>query len=81
MVAQLDVALESARLYHDSQRREIRERIVGQFTARVRQTLDLETVLETAVQEVQQSLDLPEVMIRLATRWEDDGGAERTEAE
>jgi hypothetical protein len=31
----------------------------------MRETLDVETVLKTAVQEVRQALNLPEVVIRL----------------
>jgi len=34
-------------------------------TARIRETLDMETVLRTAVQEVRQALGLPEVVVRL----------------
>jgi len=66
LVVQLGAALESARLYQDIQRRATRERIIGQVAARVRQTLDVESVLKTAVQEVRQALGLPEVVVRLA---------------
>jgi GAF domain-containing protein len=68
LTEQLGVALESARLYQDTQRRAARERLTSQVTARVRETLDMETVLKTAVQEVRQALGLPEVVIRLAAR-------------
>lgn len=63
---QLGVALESARLYQDTQRRAARERLIGQVTARMRESLDVEMVLSTAAQELVQSLDLPEVTIRMA---------------
>jgi GAF domain-containing protein len=63
---QVGVALESARLYQDSQRRAARERLIGEVTGRMRETLDLESVLATAAQEIRQALDLPEVMIRLS---------------
>jgi GAF domain-containing protein/HAMP domain-containing protein len=65
---QLGVALESARLYQDTQRRAARERLTGQVTARMRETLDMETVLKTAVQEVREALGLPEVIVRLTTQ-------------
>jgi GAF domain-containing protein len=65
---QLGVALESARLYQDTQRRAARERLTGEVTARMRETLDMETVLKTAVQEVQEALGLPEVIVRLTTQ-------------
>ena len=42
--------------------------------ARVRETLDMETMLKTAAQEVRQALNLPEVTIRLAPRRTDKDG-------
>jgi GAF domain-containing protein/HAMP domain-containing protein len=71
---QLGVALESARLYEESQRRAVRERLAGEVTARIRETLDVETVLKTAVEEVRQAMELPEVVIRLTTRPAGDDG-------
>ncbi|RLC67269.1 MAG: hypothetical protein DRI48_02750 [Chloroflexi bacterium] len=75
LTERLAEALESARLYEDAQSRAWRERLVGEITARMRQTLDLETVLETAVQDIRQALNLPEVTVRLTTqpRSETDG--------
>jgi GAF domain-containing protein len=64
---QASQALESARLYQDTQRRAAREQLIGEITTRVRETLDMESVLKTAVQEVRQALGLPEVVIRLGT--------------
>jgi GAF domain-containing protein len=69
---QLGVALESARLYRDAQRRATREQLIGEVTDRVRETLDIETMLKTGVQEVHQALGLPEVTVRLATRPVDE---------
>jgi GAF domain-containing protein len=79
---QLGVALESARLYQDTQRRAARERLTSQVTARMREVLDMETVLKTAVQEVRQALGLPEVVIRLAPQpaGEAGDGVEQSEA-
>ncbi|MBN1934464.1 MAG: GAF domain-containing protein [Anaerolineae bacterium] len=64
---QLGVALESARLYQDTQRTAARERLIGEVTARVRETLDVETVLQTATEQVFQALGLDEVVIQLVT--------------
>jgi GAF domain-containing protein len=66
LAEQSAVALESARLYQDTQRRAVRERLIGEVTAHMRESLDIDTVLKTAVQEIVQSLDLPEVTIRMA---------------
>jgi GAF domain-containing protein len=53
---QLFVALESARLYQETQRRAERERLAAQITARMRASNDPQTILQTAVQELRQAL-------------------------
>jgi GAF domain-containing protein/HAMP domain-containing protein len=58
LATQLGVALEGARLYQDTQRRAAQERLTGEATARMRQTLDVDTVLQTAVREMRQALGL-----------------------
>jgi GAF domain-containing protein/HAMP domain-containing protein len=72
MAEQLGQALESARLYQDTQRREAQERLVGEVSSRMRETLDMDTVLRTAALELEQRLDLYDVTIRLTA--EDEGG-------
>jgi GAF domain-containing protein len=67
LTEQLGVALESARLYQDTQRRAERERMTGEVMARMRETLDVETVLKTAVDEMYRALGLDEIVIRLVT--------------
>jgi sensor domain CHASE-containing protein/GAF domain-containing protein len=76
---QLGVALESARLYRDAQRRAIHEQLVSTVTGRIRETLDMDIILKTAAQETRQALGLPEVTVRLAARPVDEGedGAEK----
>jgi GAF domain-containing protein len=66
LTGQAAIALESMRLLEETRYRAERERLVGKITARMRETLDLETVLMTAAQEIRQELDLPEVVVRLA---------------
>ncbi len=65
LTEQLGVALDSARLYEDTQRRAARERLTGQIATRLRETLDIETVLATAAQELRDALgiDAAEVWI------------------
>lgn len=65
LTAQLNVALEGARLYRDAQRLAARERVIGQVTGRMREPLELEAVLETAVSEIRQALGLDELVVRL----------------
>jgi len=64
---QLNIALESARLYEDTQRRAVHEQIASKVSAHMRETLDMDTILQTAIQELQQTFDLEEVEIRLGT--------------
>jgi GAF domain-containing protein/HAMP domain-containing protein len=52
LTEQLGVALESARLYQDTQRRAARERLVNEVTARIRNSMTLEAVLNSAVREI-----------------------------
>ncbi len=65
------LALESARLYQDTQRRAARERLVGEVTGRIRETLNVEAVLRTAADEIRQALQLDRLVVRLGTPGED----------
>jgi GAF domain-containing protein len=73
VVAQLGAALETARLYEDTQYRAARDRLVADVTGRIRVTLDLDTVLRTAADEVYAALDLEEVVIQLVTDAHGEG--------
>jgi GAF domain-containing protein len=66
LAERLSVALESARLYRDSQRREGRERTVGRIAGRVRETLDIDMVLQAAVREISAALNVAEVEVRMS---------------
>jgi len=63
---QLGVALESARLFEETLMRAERERLVGDISSRIRETLDIETVLMTAAKEMRNALDLDEVEVRMS---------------
>ncbi len=65
LAEQSALALESARLYQDTQRREARERTIGQVTARMRESLDMQTVLKTAADEMRRVFGLEDLMISL----------------
>jgi GAF domain-containing protein len=73
LTERLGLALESARLYRDSQRREVRERTVGQIVGRVRETLDIDMVLQTAVREISAALDVAEVEVRMSAGMKTKG--------
>ncbi|MCP4142778.1 MAG: GAF domain-containing protein [Chloroflexi bacterium] len=59
----LSVALEGARLFEQTQRRAAQERVVGESAARIRETLDIESVLQTAAQELHKILGKVETEI------------------
>ena len=61
----LALALENARLVAEAEQRADRERVISQVTTRMRETLDIDTILKTAVKEMRQSLALSEAEIRL----------------
>lgn len=62
---QLGLALDSARLYAETRKRSEQDRLVDDLTERMRATLDIQTVLETAAQEMRAALGLAEVEVRL----------------
>jgi GAF domain-containing protein/HAMP domain-containing protein len=66
LVDQLGLALESARLYQDTQRRAARERLTAEIAGRVRETLDIDIVLQTAVREISEALSAAEVEVRMS---------------
>jgi GAF domain-containing protein len=62
---QAALALENARLIADAQERAERERTLSQVANRMRETLDIDIVLQTAVQEIRNSLNLQQAEVRL----------------
>ena len=65
LVDQLGVAIENARLYEVSTRTAERERILAEITGRVRSSTDINVILQTAVQELSEALQVPRGSIRL----------------
>jgi GAF domain-containing protein/HAMP domain-containing protein len=62
---QLGLALESAQLYRESQYRAERERLISQITAQMRESLDVDTVLQTAAREMLRALGLQDITIQI----------------
>jgi GAF domain-containing protein len=67
LTAQAAIALESIRLLEETQQRAERERLIGEITARMRETLDIDTVLQTAIREISQTLNISQVEVRIAS--------------
>lgn len=65
LTEELGRALESARLYEDTQRRAARERLTGEITSRIRESLDVEAVLQVAAREMRAALNLEEAEVRI----------------
>ncbi len=67
LVDQAAVALEGARLLEDAQRRAAHEQTLSRVSARMRETLDPDTVLRTAVDEIAGALGLAALDLRLGS--------------
>lgn len=67
MTEQLNLAIESARLYEDSQSRAAQEQLTSEITTRIRETLDLETIIETAVNEIGSAMGLSALEVHLGS--------------
>jgi GAF domain-containing protein len=62
---QLSQAVNSARLYEETQRRAAQEQLTSEIASNLRQTLDIDAVLRTAVEELGETFAAREVVIRI----------------
>jgi GAF domain-containing protein len=69
---QLEVSLESARLYRDTQRRAERERLVSSITTKIRSTDDPKVMLQTAVSELKEVLKADRGQMVIQPKIEED---------
>jgi len=80
---QISSALEVAHSFEEANSRADRERKISLVTQRIRETLDIQTILYTATNELRHALNVPEVTIRLTQGLDEDGKssqkAEKTE--
>ncbi|MBE9506415.1 MAG: GAF domain-containing protein [Chloroflexi bacterium] len=72
---QLGVALESARLYQDTQRRAARERLAREITDKMRRAAGVDSIIQVAVDELFGVLGTSRAFVRLGTApsAQDDG--------
>jgi GAF domain-containing protein len=68
---QLALAIENTRLLEDTQQRAEQERIIADITARVRASMDPETILQTAVRELGAALGTDRAFIQLGVGTRD----------
>lgn len=64
---QLSVALESARLFDQAQRKANREAIISDISTRIGASIRMDTIIQTAVKELGEALGSSEVSFRLTT--------------
>ncbi len=70
---QLSQAINSARLYEETQRRAAQEQVTAEIATQLRQTLDIDAVLRTAAQELGETFAAREVIIRINPQEEIQG--------
>ena len=62
---QVALALENSRLVEESQKNAMRNQVIANISARVRQTLDVESVVRTATTELRRVFDLKEAEVSI----------------
>jgi GAF domain-containing protein/HAMP domain-containing protein len=71
IASRLAVALENARLLEVSQQRAAQQHLIGRVTSKMRETLDVDTVLKNAVSEIREALELHDLVIQLESPNQD----------
>jgi GAF domain-containing protein len=65
IASHIAVALRNSQLIESAEKQASKEHTIGEVTSRIRETLDVETIVKTASEEIRKALDLPEVTIHL----------------
>jgi GAF domain-containing protein/HAMP domain-containing protein len=63
----LALAADNLRLIDTTQRQAAREQLTGELAARMRETLDVDSILQTAVRELGESLNVTEIELRMVS--------------
>ena len=72
VASRVSLALENSRLVAEAERRAAQERAVSQAANRMRETLDLDTVMKTAALEIKRTLKAEKAEVRLQTPSEEN---------
>ena len=75
---QLGQALESARLFADTERSAERERLIGDITAKIRASTDVQDILETTAEELGRVLGTSRALVRLTPARQGTGSQAQT---
>jgi GAF domain-containing protein len=65
LTGQLGEALESARLYRDTQHRAAREQVMSHIVDRMRRAVDMDALMQTTIQEVASALGATSAFVQL----------------
>ena len=64
---QVALAIENSRLVDETQKRAMRDQVIANISTRVRETLNVESVLQTAATELRKVFDLKEAEISIGS--------------
>jgi GAF domain-containing protein len=78
IASRVSLALENTRLVAEAQKRAERERKIGQTASRMRETLDIDVVLQTAVREIRRALDIEQAEIRISPALQSESQLSRS---
>ena len=67
LTAEISRAMDSARLFDETKKQADRERVVGEISDRMRETMSVEAVIRTTANELYELLDLEQITIHLST--------------
>jgi GAF domain-containing protein len=76
VAGQMATAIQNTRLLEQVQRSARRERLIHEISSKVRQSPDIETVLETTAREVGRALNVSRTTVRLGTPLDEEDEAE-----
>ena len=65
LAEQLSVALESARLFEETQRKAQREAIISDISTKIGASIQMDSIIQTTVKELGDALNVPEIAFRL----------------
>ena len=66
LTEQLDLALDSARLYQDTQRRALRERLISEAADKMRRATDMKALIRTTLEEMSAAVGISGAFVQLA---------------
>lgn len=72
VINQIAVVLETTRLLEETQQKAIQEQMTSQISTELRQTLDMDTILQTAARTIGDTLNLSSVKIQMASPEENE---------